>query len=146
MKTDRIRTICRSGLTAVFLAGAAVLIAPPSATAAKITVSNCQSTKVRICSFDDKNYNTVKGNTGSHNLAQNEQGKFSCHANCYFKIVDCDAHAGCDDCKKNGYWLNHSYGKGTYNLNGLTTQEHQAEPTAYVSSNFEKTESTVICE
>jgi len=145
MSTDRIRNLCGNLLTVMVFAGAAALAAPLSATAAQITVSNCQSTKVRICSFDNKEYN-VDGNRHSHNLAQNEQGHFKCKANCVFKIVDCSEHTGCDECKHNGLWLNHSWGKGTYNLVGLATQEHQDEPTVYKSSNLVKTDSDVICE
>jgi hypothetical protein len=75
MGTDRMRKLCGNLLTVIVFAGAAALIHPLSASAAKITVSNCQPTKVRICSFDNKEYN-VDGNRGSHNLAQNEQGDF----------------------------------------------------------------------
>ncbi len=120
---------------------ATVCYAPLKAHAAQIIVNNCQSTKVRICSFENKN-NTVPGSIDSHNLEENEHGKFKCKANCAFKIMNCSTYPGCDSCKKNTNWLDHSWGRGTYNLVGL----EQNDKDNYKSSNFKKTDSTDVCE
>ena len=141
MRTDRIRTICRSVVTVVFLSGAAASVAPLSATAARIDVSNCQATTVTLCSFDTKN--DPGGATNTHELAQNEQGRFTCHDNCSFRIIDCSTYSACDKCKSDGLWLDDSYGRGTYNLVGLTLNQ---KGDAYASGNFVETESTEICQ
>jgi hypothetical protein len=133
--------IGKTVLASLLLFAVGAFCVPFGANAAQIEVSNCQSSKVRICAFDNKN-DTVGGNTGAHELDENKQGHFTCDANCYFKIVDCSQHPNCDDCKKDGHWLDHSWGKGTYNLVGLVLNSKED----YESSNFVKTESTEICQ
>jgi len=141
MSTDLIGTICRSVMTVVLLAGTAAFVAPLSATAAHIEVSNCQPTEVRICSYDTKD--NPDGDTGSYLLEQTDQRKFTCHDNCSFRIIDCSQYNDCNHCKEKGLWLDDSWGKGTYNLVGLTLNQKED---GYATSNFEKTDSSKVCE
>ena len=131
--------ILRGMLAGVFLVAGAGVFVPFEANAAQVTISNCQSTKVRICAYDAKN---GYGNTGSDNLVKNKQHKFTCNANCYFRIVDCSEHASCDQCKDNGHWVAHGWGAGTYNLVSLDRDSSGD----YKSGVLEKTTSSTICE
>ena len=104
------------------------------AAAAQIEVTNCQSKRVKMCSYD--NTWSDKPNQ-SHLMAKGESAHFTCDANCKFWILEC-ASGTCHACKGGfGYWLDHSWGRGSYGLMSLALTSDKYNP-AYESSDLVK--------
>jgi len=92
------------------------------ALAAQIDITNCTSSWVKICSYDQKG-ETFESPTGVHALdawdgnSTPAKGHFTCNANCYFRFNEHTGH-GCEE-GNSWHWLDHGWGSGDYLLVSL---------------------------
>lgn len=92
--------------------------------AAQIDITSCQPKQVRICSLDSNGHD-LNGDpmwliTGNHIYSSTgETHHFTCDANCKFWISEHCSDGGCSGCLEKGSFLDHSWGKGAYQLIAL---------------------------
>jgi len=96
------------------------------ALAAQIDITNCTNTNVRICAYsnnldiDSDNAHTLDAKSGTATAT----GHFTCHANCFFTMIENHVNEGCHDADgdhRNPDYaeIDHSWGKGSYLLVAL---------------------------
>lgn len=129
--------------------GLAVIVGVVSqvAEAAQIDITNCQPTRVKICSYDSAmeiSLSTKSEPNQSHLIAQGETNHFTCHANCKFWLLEC-AEGTCQSCQSGkGHWVDHTWGKGSYHLVSLDLTSSEYHP-AYSSKDLVKVEDGAVC-
>jgi hypothetical protein len=112
-----------------------------TAHAAQIDITNCQAKRVKICAYDDS---WSDAPNQSRLLGKGETSHFKCKANCKFWMLEC-AEGTCHSCRSGtGYWVDHSWGRGTYHLVSLDLVKDQYSP-AYKSSDLEKADDGAAC-
>lgn len=132
------------------IALAAVLAAATAASlpaaAAQIEVTNCQPKQVRMCAYD-ANWHGDLEVAGKHVLSEGESGHYTCKANCQFWISDPCQNGKCADCGAITYgtWLDHSWGKGNYQLVSLAKTGSGGGQSHYKSSDLVKVEEGAAC-
>lgn len=99
------------------------LLAAVPVGAAQIDVTSCQPKQVRICSLDPAGHD-LSGEpmwtiTGNHVFSEGETKHFTCDANCKFWISEHCSDGSCSSCLNKGSFLDHSWGKGAYQLTAL---------------------------
>jgi hypothetical protein len=125
----------------VFGLATTVAVVPQAASAAQIDITNCQAKRVTICSYDDS---WGDAPNQSHLIAQGETNPFKCKANCVFWMLEC-VEGTCHACKGGyGHWIDHSWGKGSYQLIPLDLNKNQYQP-GYSSMDLKKVDSGTAC-
>ena len=105
-------------LTVMFAAAA-------PAAASQIDITNCQPQQVRICALDPGPEDPLAEQstwivTSNHILSQGDTKHFHCDARCKFWISQHCNDGDCSRCLGNhGNFLDHRWGKGTYQLVSL---------------------------
>jgi hypothetical protein len=131
-------------VTAIAAAGAllaGVLALGTAANAAQIDLMNCQSQQVRVCAWDDDQVGwELQGNHVYSSVGETHH--FTCRANCKFSIVADCKNGDCKPCQGEGSFVDHSFGKGTYQLVALD----KASSDAYKSADIQKVESGAQCQ
>lgn len=130
----------RGGLLSCGLAVGLLALASP-APAAQIDLTNCQAKQIRICAWDRLGGTGDWGLTGRHVYSEvGETHHFTCDANCKFTIVtDCKS-GECAECGSSDTPLDHSWGKGAYQLISLEKNDN-----GYNSSDLVKVEPGTPC-
>lgn len=127
-------------VTAIAAAGA-LLAFGTAAYAAQIDLMNCQSQQVRVCAWDDDQVGwELQGNHVYSSVGETHH--FTCRANCKFSIVADCKNGDCKPCQGEGSFVDHSFGKGTYQLVALD----KASSDAYKSADIQKVESGAQCQ
>lgn len=139
-----IHTVIMPRLTAIGAAGAlltGLLALGTAADAAQIDLMNCQSQQVRVCAWDD---DQVGWELQGHHIYSSvgETHHFTCRANCKFSIVADCKNGDCPPCQGEGSFVDHSFGKGTYQLVAL----EKASSDAYKSADIQKVEAGAQCQ
>lgn len=115
----------RRGIGIVISFGLALglLAVAAPAGAAQIDLTSCQPQQVRICALDpaghDLNGEPMWNITGDHIYSEGETKHFTCDANCKFWISEHCSDGSCSSCLNKGSFVDHSWGKGAYQLISL---------------------------
>lgn len=132
---------CLGGLAALALMAGLLAAAPPAA-AAQIDLTNCQPKEVRVCAWDD---DEVGWELQGHHIYSEigDTHHFTCRANCKFSIVNDCKHGNCSQCQGGGgSFIDHSWGKGAYQLVGL----ERTSSGSYKSSDLKKVDAGAQCQ
>lgn len=111
------------------------------ADAAQIDLTNCQSKEVRVCAWDDDQLGwELQGDHVYSEMGQTHH--FTCRANCKFSIVADCKNGKCSPCQGSGSFVDHSWGKGAYQLIAL----EKSSSDAYKSSDIQKVDAGAQCQ
>lgn len=112
-----------------------------SAQAAQIDLTNRQPRQVRICAWDKIGGTGNWSLTGRHLYSEKgESHHFTCDANCKSSIVTDCKNGECAECGSSNTFLDHSGGKGAYQLIAL---DKNAD--SYKSSDLRKVDPGAPC-
>ena len=113
--------------------------------AAQIDITSCQPKQVRICSLDpaghDLNGDPMWNITDNHIFSEGDTKHFTCDANCKFWISEHCNDGSCSSCLNKGSFLDHSWGKGAYQLIALD----KTSSGDYKSADLEKVDEGASC-
>lgn len=129
-------------LLAPFLVVAAGAI---SAQAAQIDLTSCVTKQVKICAMEE-DWKGDENVAGEHIFEKGETKHFTCRANCKFWITESCTNGSCVKCGHitKGFWVDHSRGKGNYQLVSLAKTGVPHNP-AYKSADIVKVKAGTAC-